>query len=253
MKKLLLAAVTALFAAAGTATAQVVEEKFPCYVEVAGYAERNVTPDTFYLSVVLAEKDSKGKISVENQQHDMIAALRRMGVDTDKQLTMVDMTGEYFKKSNTLITAHYRLKLTSAADVRRAYSVLSDMGISTVSMRSVSYSKMDEVRNEVRMESIENARRRAAMLAGALGQQIGDCIRISDYSRDVTEEAVVTYNSRAMKMDGNAYGMIDEDIDESPEFKPIKVTGNVNARFVLLGANGKPVGEWPSAKQSDKK
>ena len=104
-----------------TATAQVVEEKFPCYVEVAGYAERNVTPDTFYLSIVIAEKDSKGKISVETQQREMIAALRGMGVDTDRQLTMVDMSGEYFKKSNTLMTAQYRLKLTSAADVRKAY------------------------------------------------------------------------------------------------------------------------------------
>ena len=247
MKKLLIALVAVVCAAAGTATAQVAEEKFPCYVEVSGYAERNVTPDTFYLSVVLAEKDSKGKISVENQQRDMIEALRKMGVDTDKQLTMVDMTGEYFKKSNTLITAHYRLKLTSAADVRKAYSVLSDIGISTVSMRSVSYSKIAEVRDEVRMESMKNARDKAAMLAGALGQRIGDCIRINDYSRDMTEEAVVTYNSRAMKMAANADGAFDMDDDESIEFKPIRVTGNVNARFVLLGANGKPISEWPSA------
>ena len=247
MKKLLIAAVAALCAAAGTATAQVVEEKFPCYVEVSGYAERNVTPDTFYLSVVLAEKDSKGKISVETQQREMIDALRRMGVDTDKQLTMVDMTGEHFKKSNTLITAHYRLKLTSAADVRKAYSVLSDIGISTVSMRSVSYSKIAEVRDEVRIESMKNARDKAAMLAGALGQRIGDCIRINDYSRDMTEEAVATYNTRAMKMAANADAGFDMDEDESLEFKPIRVMGNVNARFVLLGAGGKPVGEWPSA------
>ena len=230
-----------------TATAQVVEEKFPCYVEVAGYAERNVTPDTFYLSIVIAEKDSKGKISVETQQREMIAALRGMGVDTDRQLTMVDMSGEYFKKSNTLMTAQYRLKLTSAADVRKAYSLLGDIGISSVTMRSVSYSKIADVRNEVRIESIKNARAKADQLAEAVGQRAGDCIRINDYSRDMTEEAVATYNTRAMKMAANADAGFDMDEDESLEFKPIRVMGNVNARFVLLGAGGKPVGEWPSA------
>ena len=229
-----------------TATAQVVEEKFPCYVEVAGYAERNVTPDTFYLSIVIAEKDSKGKISVETQQREMIAALRGMGVDTDRQLTMVDMSGEYFKKSNTLMTAQYRLKLTSAADVRKAYSLLGDIGISSVTMRSVSYSKIADVRNEVRIESIKNARAKADQLAEAVGQRAGDCIRINDYSRDMTEEAVVTYNARAMKMAANADGMMDIDDDDPLEFKPIKVTANVNARFILLDTKGRPIGEWPS-------
>ena len=244
MKKMLFAAAAACMMVA-TATAQVVEEKFPCYVEVTGYAERNVTPDTFYISIVIAEKDSKGKISVETQQRDMIAALQRMGVDTERQLTMVDMTGEYFKKNNSLVTAQYRLKLTSAADVRRAYSVLSDAGISNVSMRSVSYSKIADVRNEVRVESIRNAREKADQLAEALGQRAGDCIRINDYSRDMTEEAVVTYNTRAMKMAGNADAMYDED-DEALEFKPIKVTGNVNARFILLDTKGRPINEWPT-------
>ena len=246
MKKLFFAAVLAVCMTAATATAQVVDEKFPCYVEVTGYAERNVTPDTFYMTIVIAEKDSKGKISVESQQRDMVNALRSMGVDTEKQLTLVDMTGEYFKKSNTLMTVQYRLKLTSASDVRRACSLLSDIGISAVTMRSVSYSKMAEVRNEVRVESIRNARDKASMLAVALGQGIGDCIRINDYSRDAGEESVM-YTNRAMKMAAaNADGMIEEDVDDSLEFRPIKVTANVNARFVLLDAKGKPIGEWPS-------
>lgn len=246
MKKILFAAVMAALTTVVTATAQVVEERFPSYIEVTGYAERNVTPDTFYLSIVIAEKDSKGKISVESQQRDMMKALRSMGVDTEKQLTMVDMTGEYFKKNNTLVTAQYRLRLGSAADVQRVYSLLSDMGISNVSMRSVSYSKIAEVRNEVRIESIRNAREKAAMLAGAIDQHIGECIRINDYSRDATEEAVTAYNMRSVKMMANADAAFGMDEDESPEFKPIKVTANVNARFVLLNAKGKPIGEWPA-------
>ena len=129
--------------------------------------------------------------------------------------------------------------------MRKAYGLLGDIGISAVTMRSVSYSKIADLRNEVRIESIRNARDKASMLAAALGQDIGDCIRINDYSRDAAEEAVATYNARAMKMEANAYGMMDMDDDDPIEFKPIKVTGSVNARFVLLDAKGKPINEWP--------
>lgn len=236
MKKFLLMAAV-LIAAVTTAAAQT-DEKFPCYVEVSGYAERNVTPDTFYLSIVITETDSKGKISVESQQREMTKALKSLGIDVDKQLTMVDMTGEYFvKKKNTLLTAEYRLKLSSAAEVRSVYSALSDIGISTVSMRSVSYSKMAEVRNEVRVESIKNARAKAVMLAEGIDQKLGDCIRINDYSRDGSDEAV-SYNMRTMKAMANADVIMEAEEEEILEFKPIKVTANVNARFVLLNAKG---------------
>ena len=236
MKKFLLMAAV-LIAAVTTAAAQT-DEKFPCYVEVSGYAERNVTPDTFYLSIVITETDSKGKNSVESQQREMTKALKSLGIDVDKQLTMVDMTGEYFvKKKNTLLTAEYRLKLSSAAEVRSVYSALSDIGISTVSMRSVSYSKMAEVRNEVRVESIKNARAKAVMLAEGIDQKLGDCIRINDYSRDGSDEAV-SYNMRTMKAMANADVIMEAEEEEILEFKPIKVTANVNARFVLLNAKG---------------
>ena len=230
MKKLFLTAVAILAVALPTAVAQVTEQ-FPCYADVSGYAERNVTPDTFYLNIVIAEKDSKGKISVESQQRDMMRALQSLGIDTEKQLTMVDMTGEYFKKNNTLVTAQYRLKLTSAADVRKVYSAMSDLAISNVSMRSVSYSKIDEVRNEVRIEAIKNARDKAEMLAQAVNQRIGSCIRINDYSHDTAEEMAVRASARSMKMAGNADAMFD--VEDLLEFKPIKVTGSVNARFIL--------------------
>ena len=236
MKKFLLMAAV-LIAAATTAAAQT-DEKFPCYVEVSGYAERNVTPDTFYLTIVITETDSKGKITVEAQQRDMIKALQRLGVDTDRQLTVVDLAGEYFlKKKSTLMTAEYRLKLTSAEAVRNVCSALSDLGISNVSMRSVSYSKIAEVRNEMRIGAMQNAREKAAMLAEAVGQQVGACIRINDYSRDGSDEAV-SYTVALSKRMANADTVMDVEEEEALEFKPIKVTANVNARFVLLDAKG---------------
>ena len=40
------------------------EEKFPSYIQVNGRAEREIAPDEFYLSIVINERESKGKITV---------------------------------------------------------------------------------------------------------------------------------------------------------------------------------------------
>lgn len=72
MKKLFLAALAALFLLPAAAQEP---EAYPSYIQVNGRAEKEVTPDEFYLQIVINERDSKGKISVESQQRDMIAAL----------------------------------------------------------------------------------------------------------------------------------------------------------------------------------
>ena len=72
MKRLILWAVAALVALPAAAQTQ---EVFPSYVQVYGRAEKEITPDEFYLQIIINERDSKGKISVESQQRDMIAAL----------------------------------------------------------------------------------------------------------------------------------------------------------------------------------
>ena len=251
MKKSILAAVVATAAIAmistTDATAQNVKvempnsanihlrDAFPSYVEVTGYAERNVTPDTFYLNIVITEKDSKGKLSVENQQRDMTAALRKLGIDTENQLTVVNMTSEYFKKTNSLATAQYRLKLGSAADVRNVYAALGDLGISNISIRSVSHSNIKAIREEVRLEAVRNAQSRAASLAEALEQSIGECFYIRDWGNDGADEVAVTaYGSmRKAAFTGNADA---ESVSDEPlEFKPIKVSHRVDTKFILRG------------------
>ena len=77
MKRLIVLAAAALMAFPAMAQMQ---EAYPSYIQVNGRAEKEITPDEFYLQVVINERDSKGRISVESQQRDMIAALRKLGV-----------------------------------------------------------------------------------------------------------------------------------------------------------------------------
>lgn len=208
------------------------QEAFPSYIQVNGRAEKEIVPDEFYLSIVIAERDSKGKISVEQQQKAMIAALKRDGIDVEKQLKVANLSSEFFKKNTSVATAKYQLRLGSAAEVSKAWQTLDDLGISNVSIQKVSHSQLEQFKQQVRIEAMQDARNSAQMLAGAVGQSIGKCFYVYDSNNDVIP---AYYNNgvmmRSMKMmDTAAEGAAEE---ESLDFKTIKLQYSVQAKFVL--------------------
>ena len=208
------------------------QEAFPSYIQVNGRAEKEIVPDEFYLSIVIAERDSKGKISVEQQQKAMIAALKRDGIDVEKQLKVANLSSEFFKKNTSVATAKYQLRLGSAAEVSKAWQTLDDLGISNVSIQKVSHSQLEQLKQQVRIEAMQDARSSAQMLAGAGGQSIGKCFYVDDSNNDVIP---AYYNNgimmRSMKMmDTAAEGAAEE---ESLDFKTIKLQYSVQAKFVL--------------------
>lgn len=241
MKRAFVLAVSAVLCAAAAVRAQSVSERFPSYIEVAGYAESNVTPDTFYLSITLDESTSRGKVTVEKQKRDMVKALRTLGIDTDSCLTMVDMSGEYYlRRKNTILSAQYRLRVSSAADVRSVFAALDNLGISKIAVRTVTHSRIGELRDSMRLEAMRNARGKAELMAGAVNQTIGSCFWACDYTRDVDETVTYAKYLREQNCVVSADGAGLDDA-ETLEFKPIRIAGSVNARFVLLDAGGKPV------------
>lgn len=231
MKKMILMAVVALLALPATAQ---VQEAFPSYIQVNGRAEKEITPDEFYLSIVINERDSKGKISVESQQRDMIAALKRLGVDVEKQLKMANLSSEFFKKKTSVATAKYQLQLGSAAEVSRVWQALDGLGISNVSILRATHSKIDQYKDEVRIAAIRNAKQSAGQLAEAIGQSIGKCFYIYDSNSDVMP---IFYNNLAVMRSAKAMDYAEEESagagEEPLDFKTIKLQYNVQAKFIL--------------------
>lgn len=230
MKRMILWAAVVLLALPAAAQ---VQEAFPSYIQVNGRAEKEVTPDEFYLSVVIDERDSKGKVPVETQQREMVAALRKLGIDVEKQLKVANLSSEFFKKKSSVATAKYQLQLGSAAEVARAWQALDELGISDVSILKVSHSKIEELKAEVRVEAMRNARQTARTLAEAVGQSVGRCFYVYDSNSDV----MPTYYNNSMVMRSKAvmYDAAEGAAEEEPalDFKTIKLQYNVQAKFVL--------------------
>lgn len=229
MKRLILWAVAALVALPAAAQTQ---EAFPSYVQVYGRAEKEITPDEFYLQIIINERDSKGKISVESQQRDMIAALKRLNVNIDKQLKVANLSSEFFKKKSSVATAKYQLQLGSSAEVARVWQALDDLGISNVSILKVSHSKIDQLKEEVRVEAIRNARKNAATLAEAIGQQVGRCFYIYDSNSNVVP---AVYDNRVLMRSAKdvATGEMQFEEEAPLEFKTLRLEYGVQAKFVL--------------------
>lgn len=228
MKKLIAMAVVALMAL--TAAAQM-QEAYPSYIQVTGRAEKELTPDEFYLQIVINERDSKGKISVESQQRDMVAVLRKLGVDVEKQLKMANLSSEFFKKNTSVAMAKYQLQLGSSGEVAKVWQALDDLGISNISILKVTHSQLDKYKQEVRLEAMRNARESAQEMAGAIGQTIGKCFYIYDSNSNVLP---VMYDNAVLMRSAKAVADAESVAEEDPlEFKTIKLEYGVQAKFVL--------------------
>lgn len=220
-----------LVALATTASAQPTET-FPSYIEVNGVAEREVAPNEIYLSITINERDSKGKISIDEQQREMVAVLKKLGVKPAEQLKMQDLTSSYFKRGNALTKAQYELKLTSAVEVASVWRALDELGISQVTVQKVSHTDIEALKAEVRADAMRAARDNARALAEAIDQKAGKCFWIADYSSPVkTTYAVANMKARGVMEESVSFDAMVE--EEGLEFQTISLQHRVQAKFVL--------------------
>lgn len=199
-------------------------------VSVNGAAQIKATPDVIYISIKLNESDTKGKVTLEEQRRNMFSALKKVGVDAEKQLSVVDMNSSYYRRRSSLSATQYELKVGSAEEVRKVFDALDDANISNVNVTRTTCSNMEELRSEARKAAIKNAQMRARELAEAVGQSIGSCLEINDYTTSV--QPVVM---RSKMMLANSVMTDEAAIEEEPnvEFEQIVINYNISAKFEL--------------------
>ena len=206
-------------------------EQYENYIQVNGLSEIEVVPNQIYLSITLNESDTKGKTAIDSQRRQMVNALKSLGIDTEKNLTMEDMSSSYYKRGNSLSKANYQLLLSSSEQVVKVYDALAALGISDVNIDRVSHTDMEQLKSKCRKEAMQSAKTVATELAEAVGQTIGACVYIYDANRGVTP---TYYNDRVMMRSmakvSNEVAVIEE---EPIEFKKIKLNYSVSAKFII--------------------
>lgn len=229
MKRVILL-LAAVLLAVGVQAQDTSEQAFPSFVEVSSRADRDVAPNQVFLSITINERESKGRITVEEQERDMVAALKALGIKTNLYLRVSDMSSSLLKRNQAVTTKTYQLKLNEVALVGDVYTALNEIGITTINIEKVTNTNMDAIQNELLVEAIQNARANAKLMAEALDQTVGKAFYI------YTHDAMVSTVRNEMN-DGvvATFAMKRFDTPEPvvTELRMMKVSVNVRVKFVL--------------------
>ncbi|WP_127022566.1 SIMPL domain-containing protein [Flagellimonas beolgyonensis] len=203
------------------------------YLETSSQVDTLVTPDKIYLNITIQEKDSKGRVSVEEQENKMALRLKALGIDLDKQLVIKDFSSnfkKYFLRDKEVLKSkRYSLLVYSGKQVGDVMVALEQLDIANAFVEKTEYSKMDALELELKSRAIKKAKLKAEALTKPLGQKVGMALHIVDNSQPYYPryDQAPRMELKAVSADmGQAQPL---DID----FEKIKVETMVNVKFAL--------------------
>lgn len=230
MRRRFLTLVGALLCLSGTALAEP-EIPYRDYGATTGEYKQEYAPDEIYLRVTIRERDSKGKISIEEQQQQMADALTLRGIDVSKVLKLKELSSAYTKKGN-LAFGRYELKLSTPEEFYAAYTACDSLGLSDVGLDRIDRSDKELLRDAAAAEAMKAARRKAEAIAAAAGRNVGKCFYFAD------EVSVRTDSNLLMGMVAGVStqsfkGGADERSPFLPEVGTVSIRASVEAKFEL--------------------
>jgi uncharacterized protein len=154
------------------------------YIETIATVDTMVTPDEIYLGIVITEKDTKGKVPLEELEEKMKTTLKSIGIDVKENLTLYDLASNFkkffIKPKDVLKSKAYRLLVTDAVMAGKVMIELEKIEISNIKIEKAEYSKIEEVKLELKRKAVLKAQRQAVIMVKPLKQKVGAAIFISD-------------------------------------------------------------------------
>ncbi len=202
------------------------------YIETRAKVDTLVSPDKIYLQILITEKDTKGKVSVEKQENKMATKLVSLGINLKKQLFLSDVASNFKKyflrRQDILKSKSYQLVVYNAQSAGKVIVGLESIGISNVHLLKTEYSKLENLKLSLKSKAVSKAKKQAEALLQPLNQKVGDAIYISDISG---------YNNYGMQ--GRAVGLkVSYEMAPKANFEPIdidfqkiKVQSEINIKF----------------------
>lgn len=203
-------------------------------VVVNGYAERKVTPDKFTVAITISETDSKGRISLDEQERSIIKSLKSAGFDTEEALRLKNNYSSYMRRG-ALATRDYELVVHGAERLSVALATLEELNLNSVSLSRATCTNLDAIREELRREAIRDAKRNAEVLAEAIEQEVGSCTYIQDYNSNGDVYFSVNSGVRIRGI-SSSYDLSEAYAKEAEpmEFAETTISHTIQAKFQLL-------------------
>jgi len=199
------------------------------YLETVAAVDTMVVPDRIYLSILITEADTKGKTSVEELENKMNKKLISLGIDTKKQLSLSDVATNFksyfLRGKDVLKNKAYTLLVYDAVTAGKVIVGLESIDIANVRLTKTEYSKIDQLKLEMKQKAVATAKQQGEALLVPLGQKLGKAIYISDMSSNFYPRAEA--NFKVMSLEAADQGEAPIEI----EFEKIRIESRVNVTF----------------------
>lgn len=206
------------------------------YIETSAKVDTLVIPDRIYLNISISEKDTKGKMAVEELEIKMYEKLTSLGINIEKQLSLNDLASNYkkyfIKQQDILKNKNYTLVLYNAVSSGAVLVGLEEIEISNVVLEKTEYSKAEQLLLILKSKAIEKAKNQANAMTKPLNQKVGSAIFISDFNNEISRGlagAVSRLRIRGASSISTKNGYAPADI----EFEKIKIATELNVKFKL--------------------
>ena len=227
MKKLFL--IAALIATTFGAYAQSADLRRK--IEVTGIAEQEVTPDIINVSISLKEyMNGKTKVTISQLETQLEKAIAEAGIAkedfTINSLSSWNYQTEKKKNPDFLASKQYNIKFHDLNRFNQILSKLDAKGIQSTNIDSYDYSKINDIKNQLKLKALLSARDKAAFLVQGLGDKLGSVLNITESDNSsFPQPRTVMYMAKAANADVAA----ESDID----VRKIKLSFQINAIFEI--------------------
>ena len=210
------------------------------YIEVTGSSETEIIPDEIHFMITIKEywqeefekkskpEDYQTKVPVNEIEHNLMSALKQAGIaPSDIQTKEV---GDYWRErgKDFLISKTFDIKLQNPDQINRIIQTVNTKGIQSMNIGELKNKDLQEYRKQGKIEALKAARQKADYLVAAMGQKLGNVLRIVE-----PEERSFSYFQPQSAMSNVAI----PSYDSNPEnFRAIKLRYQMTARFEILPA-----------------
>lgn len=203
------------------------------YIETRAKVDTLVSPDRIYLSFLIAESDTKGKISVEELENKMAETLKSLGINLEKQLMLNDIASNFkkylLKQQDVLKTKAYTLIVYDGLTAGKVIVALEKINIANVNLEKTEYSKIEELQLKLKSQAIIKAKKQAETMLTAINQKAGKAIYIADENLFYSGDAM----GRDMGIQMAYASKVKEYEPIEIEFEKIKVESTIRVNFLI--------------------
>ena len=227
MKKLLI--LTAIIITGYNTFAQSVDMRRK--IEVIGTAEQEVTPDIINVSISLQEYiNGKTRVTIDELENQLETAVRDAGIAkedfTINNLSAYNNTYQKKRNSDFLAAKQYNIKFHDLNKFNQILSKVDPKGIQSTAINSYDYSKIEELKNELKLKALLAAKAKATYLLKGIGENLGQVLNISETDNsNFPQPRQMMFKSLPADILTTAVSDID--------FKQIKLSFQVNAVFEI--------------------